>query len=128
MLDDDRTVLLVAAETLRERGRQVVSSAAGREAIADGLSHRPDLILLDILAGPTRGPQACRVVQKPGDARCVPINVITAATRPASGRWTAAAAAPGSSARNAWLRSGAGPVWTLLRRAYRDGGDNRSET
>ena len=82
MHDDARTVLLVAAETLRERGRRVVCSSVGREAIADGLSHRPDLILLDILAGPTTGSQACRVVQKPGDARCIPINVITAATRP----------------------------------------------
>ncbi len=94
--DESRTLLSVSARS------------------GQAVGERPDLVMVDVL-GPRLTPlAACRVLQSPGDARSIPVNLLTTGARRA--------------AQSANDRCWVGPVWILARHARGGGGSRRSDT
>ena len=63
---------------LSPRGYAVLAARSGEEALAKVASHRPDLVLLDILMPRLDGYQVCRRLRSDPDTRYLPVVMITA--------------------------------------------------
>jgi len=75
VVDDETLVRKVIEHNLRQEGYQVISAGDGPSALELARSHKPDLIILDILLPGLDGIEVCRQVRKESD---VPIIFLTA--------------------------------------------------
>jgi two-component system OmpR family response regulator len=77
VVEDDATLLDVLRYNLEKEGYQVVTAADGAEALESARSHRPDLIILDIMLPGLSGFEVCRILRK---EMTIPILMLTAKT------------------------------------------------
>ena len=78
IVDDDEDVLILARKTLTRGGSQVREASGGEEAMRLIKSEKPDLVLLDLLMPAPNGFDVLRWMQQDGDARDIPVVVLTA--------------------------------------------------
>jgi DNA-binding response OmpR family regulator len=62
-VDDDPAVLLGTVRLLKGAGHTVLEASSGQECLDMVRSHRPDLVLLDVVLPDIEGPEVCRMIK-----------------------------------------------------------------
>ena len=75
LIDDDNDLLQLTSHIFRSGGAQVITARDGSEAIGKILTHRPNLIVLDILMPGINGFETCQIIRQITDA---PLMMLTA--------------------------------------------------
>ena len=78
LVDDQPIGLRALASVFEDQGYEVTLASNGAEAIASIDSHRPDLVLLDVMMPGMDGFQVCRTVRSTPAVSAVPIVLVTA--------------------------------------------------
>jgi CheY-like chemotaxis protein len=82
--DDSDDTRRVVRWMLEQKGYAVIEAADGRQAVAAAVSHRPDLILMDLVMPVLDGFDAVRQVREHEGLRGVPVIAMTARDMAAS--------------------------------------------
>ena len=77
-VDDEEDILELLQFNLTKEGFAVACAASGEEALKAALSHRPDLILLDLLLPGMDGLEVARRLKKDASTKEIPIIMVTA--------------------------------------------------
>jgi two-component system alkaline phosphatase synthesis response regulator PhoP len=77
-VDDEEDILELLRFNLTKEGFEVVCAISGEEALKSALSHRPDLILLDLLLPGMDGLEVARRLKKEDATKETPIIMVTA--------------------------------------------------
>lgn len=75
LIDDDNDLLQLASHIFKSAGAQVITARDGPEGIGKILTHRPNLILLDILLPGINGFEVCKIIRQISNA---PLIMLTA--------------------------------------------------
>ncbi len=76
--DDNGDTRRVVRWMLEQKGYAVIEAEDGQQAVAAAVSHRPDLILMDLLMPVVDGFDAVRQVREHEELRGVPVIAMTA--------------------------------------------------
>ena len=82
--DDNGDTRRVVRWMLEQKGYAVIEAADGQQAVAAAVSHRPDLILMDLIMPVVDGFDAVRQVREHEELRGVPVIAMTARDAAAS--------------------------------------------
>jgi DNA-binding response OmpR family regulator len=77
VVDDEPTLVATVRYNLERDGYQVMTAADGEAALASARTHKPDLILLDVMLPGMDGLEVCRVLRR---EMSTPILMLTAKT------------------------------------------------
>ena len=77
IIDDSGTSLMMAKMVLSQEAYDIVTAKDGAEGVAKAVSHRPDLILLDVVMPRMDGFAACRELRARQETRETPILMVT---------------------------------------------------
>lgn len=77
IVDDSRTAIAVLKKTLEPTGYSIISALNAEEGIDMAKTHKPDLILMDIVMPGLNGFQATRILRKEADTADIPILIIS---------------------------------------------------
>ena len=77
VVEDDRTLLEVLQYNLAKEGYEVLTAADGAAGLEASRSHRPDLVVLDVMLPVMDGYEVCRALRR---ETTVPILMLTART------------------------------------------------
>jgi len=75
LIDDDTDLLQLASHIFKSAGAQVITARDGPEGIGKIFTHRPNLILLDILLPGINGFEVCKIIRQISNA---PLIMLTA--------------------------------------------------
>lgn len=78
VVDDDRLNIRILQGMLKGEGYTVVDATSGEQALAAYQTHRPDLVLLDVMLPGINGFETCRRLKSDYGDDCAPIIFITA--------------------------------------------------
>ncbi|MGZ3766308.1 MAG: response regulator [Mucilaginibacter sp.] len=78
VVDDNEDILEVIKLILEDYGYEVVTLAEGTFLFEEIKTHRPDLILLDIMLGDMDGRELCRAVKSTKETQDIPIVLVSA--------------------------------------------------
>src|SRR5918998_1876033 len=84
VVDDNDDTRRVVRWMLEQKGYAVIEAADGQQAVAAAVSHRPDLILMDLIMPVVDGFDAVRQVREHEELRGVPVIAMTARDAAAS--------------------------------------------
>lgn len=73
VVDDEPSIVKLVSTTLRAKGHTVYEAGDGEQAIADAVSLRPDLIVLDIMMPKMDGRQARKKLLEDPRTRGIPV-------------------------------------------------------
>jgi len=82
LAEDDEFSRDMLSRRLQKNGYEVVTAPDGREAVAQALHHRPDVILLDLDMPVMDGRNAMRLLKTDVRTYRIPIIILTAHTTP----------------------------------------------
>lgn len=83
IVDDSSTTLMMEQMVLRQRPNyRCVTASNGLEAVQQALTHRPDLILMDVVMPKMNGFEACRELRKRSETQSTPIVLVTTRGEP----------------------------------------------
>jgi two-component system, OmpR family, response regulator len=77
VVEDDQTLREVLKYNLSKEGYEVLAAQDGVQALETARSHKPDLVILDIMLPRLTGDEVCRILRNEGT---VPILMLTART------------------------------------------------
>jgi|SRR4051812_40512836 DNA-binding response OmpR family regulator len=77
LVDDSATTLMMERFIFRNDPYDLVTAADGVDAIDKAVTHRPDLILLDVSMPRMGGIEACRRLRAQEETRSTPIIIVT---------------------------------------------------
>ena len=77
IVEDDQTLREVLKYNLSKEGYEVLAAQDGVQALETARSHKPDLVILDIMLPRLTGDEVCRILRNEGT---VPILMLTART------------------------------------------------
>ncbi|KAM3093927.1 PleD family two-component system response regulator [Phormidesmis sp. 146-35] len=77
VVDDSAMIRLMLKEYLSESGFEVVEAIDGVEAIAHIQSHRPDLVITDIVMPRMNGYELCRWIKSDPKTKSIPVMMCT---------------------------------------------------
>jgi len=77
VVEDDQTLREVLKYNLSKEGYEVLAAQDGVQALETARSHKPDLVILDIMLPRLTGDEVCRILRSEGT---VPILMLTART------------------------------------------------
>jgi CheY-like chemotaxis protein len=83
LVDDSSTMLLMEQMVLGSSGYQILTAQDGEAGVRAALSHRPDLIILDVVMPTMDGLEACRRLKAHEVTRDTPILLVTTDTEKA---------------------------------------------
>jgi two-component system alkaline phosphatase synthesis response regulator PhoP len=75
LIDDDNDLLQLSSHIFKSAGAQVITARDGPEGIGKILTHRPNLILLDLLLPGINGFEVCKIIRQISNA---PVIMLTA--------------------------------------------------
>jgi len=78
MADDERNILNLAGEALRQLGYEVITVYDGISAYEKAVEWRPDLIILDRHMPGMEGIEVCKKIRENGEIQSTPIIFLTA--------------------------------------------------
>ncbi len=82
VVDDDKTLLKMAAVTLGKRGHEVVTAASGEEGFAFARTRIPDVIVLDVMLPDISGWTFIKRIRSTAELLLVPVIFLTALDNP----------------------------------------------
>lgn len=77
VVDDSAMIRLILRQHLSESGFEVVEASDGIEAIAHIQTHRPDLVITDIVMPRMNGYELCRWIKSDPQTKSIPVMVCT---------------------------------------------------
>jgi signal transduction histidine kinase/CheY-like chemotaxis protein len=77
VVDDDPNIRELLTQEFTESGYEVVTASDGREAIAEARSHRPDLIVLDVMMPEMNGFDVAAVLKNDPQTLDIPILILS---------------------------------------------------
>lgn len=77
LVDDSSTMLLMEQMVLGSSGYQILTAQDGEAGLRAAVSHRPDLIILDVVMPVMDGLEACRQLRSHEVTRETPILLVT---------------------------------------------------
>jgi CheY-like chemotaxis protein len=77
LVDDSTTILMMEKFILAKGGYELLTAVNGEEAIEKALTHRPDLILLDVIMPKMGGFETCRRLRALEQTKDTPIIMVT---------------------------------------------------
>lgn len=77
LVDDSSTMLLMEQMVLGSNGYQILTAQDGEAGLRAALSHRPDLIVMDVVMPGMDGLEACRRLRANEATRETPILLVT---------------------------------------------------
>ncbi len=86
VVEDDESIRLMIADTLKEQGWEVHEAENGRVGLAQMEKHQPQLVLLDLMMPEMDGFEFIEVIRKHEEWRDIPVIVVTAMTLTAQDR------------------------------------------
>lgn len=86
-VDDSPTSLNVMAESLRDRGYNVMTAADGEDAMRQIGTQKPDLILLDIILPKKNGFQICRQLKTSPATRDIKVVLVSSKSQDTDRYW-----------------------------------------
>jgi class 3 adenylate cyclase/CheY-like chemotaxis protein len=78
VVDDTPKNVKLLADLLTVKGYAVVTAASGREALAQVVAERPDLVLLDVVMPEMSGYEVCRKIRENPATEILPVVMVTA--------------------------------------------------
>jgi len=87
IVDDSPTERHVLNDLLTKSGYEVVASDNGEDAILKAKSHKPDLILMDVVMPGLNGFQATRAISRDPETRAIPIILCTSKSQETDKIW-----------------------------------------
>jgi len=87
IVDDSRTVVHMLKTALTQAGYTVLAAADGERGIQLARSHRPDLILMDVIMPGINGFQATRLLRKDQITQDIPIIIISGSEQATEKVW-----------------------------------------
>lgn len=79
VVDDDHRVVELLTLALAGQGFQVITAANGDDAMQQTLTHRPDLIVLDVRLPKRSGLEVCELIRRDRELASTPIVLVSAA-------------------------------------------------
>ena len=80
MVDDDLDLCLIFKTVFEHLGYESVFAVNGAEAVKIATTHKPDLILMDIIMPKMNGYQATRMIRQNPKTSSIPVIALTALT------------------------------------------------
>lgn len=77
IVDDSETHLYSLSKMLEDDGHEVIAATSGEEGVELAASHKPDLILMDVVMPGMNGYQATRKIQKAEASADIPVIFVT---------------------------------------------------
>ena len=77
VVDDSTTVRVILAECLESSGYAVIEAVDGIEAIKQIQTHRPDLVITDIVMPRMNGYELCRWIKSDPQTKSIPVMMCT---------------------------------------------------
>lgn len=77
LVDDSNTILMMERMILTKGPYDLLTASNGEEAVERALSHRPDLILMDVVMPKMNGFEACRRIRGESAIKDTPIIMVT---------------------------------------------------
>ena len=77
IVDDSSTILMMEKFILRNDPFDLITASNGQEAVDMAATHRPDLILLDVVMPRMSGFEACRLIRDDDALKHIPIIMVT---------------------------------------------------
>jgi DNA-binding response OmpR family regulator len=77
LVDDSNTILMMERMILTKGPYELLTASNGEEAVERALSHRPDLILMDVVMPKMNGFDACRRIRGEESIKHTPIIMVT---------------------------------------------------
>ncbi len=87
IVDDSRTVVHMLKTALSQAGYSTLAAADGERGIQLARSHRPDLILMDVIMPGINGFQATRLLRKDQSTQDIPIIIISGSEQATEKVW-----------------------------------------
>jgi signal transduction histidine kinase len=84
IVDDDRALAQTIAATLDPEGIKTVIARNGSQALELARTHRPDLVLLDVMTSGKSGLEVCAALKKEPVTASIPVIILTAKADPTS--------------------------------------------
>ena len=78
IVEDDRDILNLLSYTISNQGYQALQSRQGEEGLKMARTHRPDLILLDLMLPDVDGISVCRELKARPETARIPVVMLTA--------------------------------------------------
>ncbi|MBA2666292.1 MAG: GAF domain-containing protein [Trueperaceae bacterium] len=85
VVDDDREIRALLRQELEETGHAVIEAADGRAALAAVATHRPDLVILDVMMPELSGFDVAAVLKNDPGTASIPIIILTVVQDPQRG-------------------------------------------
>ena len=80
IIEDESTSRKILSLALDGEGRELIFAEDGERGVELAKTHRPDLIIMDIMLPKMNGYEATRLIKKDGDLKDIPIIALTART------------------------------------------------
>ena len=87
VIDDDPDQRRLIERVLTASGYRVLTAIDGQAGVAAAESHRPDLIVLDVMMPRLNGYQTCRALRQSSRTASTPILILTTKQEPADEFW-----------------------------------------
>ncbi len=81
VVEDEPNIVLCLAFLLEQAGYSVATAGDGDDALTQARSHRPDVILLDIMLPGVDGYEVCQEIREDAHLADVPVIILTARGR-----------------------------------------------
>ena len=78
VIEDERDLQKVLGYNLKRAGHEAIAALSGEEGLHQARSHRPDLVLLDLMLPDLPGTEVCRALKRDKETGSVPVLMLTA--------------------------------------------------
>ena len=87
IVDDSPTELHVLSKILHQAGHETLTAADGEAGIAAAKSHRPDVVLMDVVMPGLNGFQATRKLSRDPETQSIPVVMVTTKDQDTDREW-----------------------------------------
>ena len=95
IVDDSKTVVHALKTVLEQAGYSTLTAMSGEQALEMTRTHKPDVVLMDVIMPGMTGFQATRILHKDPLTTHIPVVIISASEQPTEKAWSTRLGAKG---------------------------------